>query len=75
MIDHAELLVPVQLAELDRRAAVVTRSADARRAVAVAATAPSATVVQRRSRAGHAPGVWCWLLDRLPARAQRHAAA
>ena len=72
MFDHADLVVRTQLDELDRTIAAVRRSAEARRAVA--ATAPFA-VVQRGSGAGHAPGVWCWLLDLMPARARQHAAA
>ena len=72
MFGH-DLLVRAQLDELDRTAAAMGRSADARRAVS--ATVPFAAVQQRGSGAGHAPGVWCWLLDLVPARARRHAAA
>ena len=68
-----DLLVRAQLDELDRTAAAMGQSADARRAVA--ATAPSAASLKGGAGAGHAPGVWCWLLDLVPARARRHAAA
>ena len=69
----SDLLLSAHLAELHRRTSAAARVADARSGGSRPATA--GTRGRARPAAGHAPGVWCWLLDRLPARAQQHAAA
>ena len=59
--------------ELTRRAAAEAQSAEAWRVRR--ALRPTAAGMRPAAGAGHAPGAWCWLFDRLPARARRHSAA
>ena len=73
MIDHGDLLIRLHVAELDRRAVAAAQLGEVRRTLTAVRSA--AVLSPTRSRAGHPPGVWCWLLDRVPARARRHAAA
>ena len=62
-----ELILDGTLAELGRRHTAAAREAAAQRVLSVASA-------RRGTQGGHAVGVWCWLLDRRPARARGHAA-
>jgi hypothetical protein len=68
-----ELLLQPHLDEMDRLVIAAARSAAALRAQhTIQQTAPIARAAPRTT---HEPGVWCWLLDRLPAGTHRHVSA